>query len=210
MRSWILPVVVVFSAVLLFWSGGDDDRWELRNPRIGAGPIVAFGDSLTFGHGAPPGESYPDLLSRRIGREIVNRGRNGDTAAEALGRLERDVLSLEPSAVLITLGGNDMLRKVPVEETAAAMREIFSRTLDAGSTVVFLSIEPPFVAGDRLDAVREIARELGVMWISGVMEGLWGDRDRMADRIHPNGDGYRVIAERVDEALRERGLIGTG
>jgi len=75
------------------------------------GPIIAFGDSLTLGVGASPGEDYVSELEDRLGITIINRGVSGDSTVDALERLEEDVLSSNPSAVIVFLGGNDEIRR---------------------------------------------------------------------------------------------------
>lgn len=199
-RRNVLGLGGILLAAWFLWPSAPE-RWAVRNAPARSGVVVAFGDSLTAGFGAAPQESYPAELERLLGREIVNRGRNGDTAADALARLESDVLVLDPSLVLVTLGGNDVMRRVPVEETVSSLREIFTRLTARGAMVVYLGIDPPFVGPARTDAIRELCRELGVLHVDRVMAGLWGDPARMADRIHPNAAGYRVMAERVHEAL---------
>ena len=67
--------------------------------------IICFGDSLTYGTGAPRDKSYPAQLSDMIGQPVINAGVLGDTTTRALERLEEDVLSQSPRIVLITLGG---------------------------------------------------------------------------------------------------------
>lgn len=196
-------LVAAAVAAVVFLRPGDSETWRIRNAQPGSGVIACFGDSLTYGHGAEPEESYPAVLAGLLGREVVNRGRNGDTSVAALERLD-DVLALEPAIVVVTLGGNDMLRRLPIEETRAAMTTIFDRLLGAGSMVVFLGIDPPFTSSARMEAIRTLCRERGVLWIGDAMDGLWGDRLRMSDQIHPNAAGYRVIAEKVAETLRSR------
>ena len=178
--------------------------WSIQNGHPGAGPIVCFGDSLTYGHGAPPDESYPAVLGALLGRETLNRGRNGETSESALERLDRDVLEASPSVVILTLGGNDMLQHLPIETTVRSLRVIFERSIAAGAMVVFLPIDPPFVSDERMSRVKQLARELGVLYLDGVMDGMWRDHKLMSDQIHPNAAGYRRIAERVRDALAAR------
>jgi lysophospholipase L1-like esterase len=179
------------------------DDWRIRNERPGAGPIVCFGDSLTAGFGAEPGRSYPDVLHELLGREVVNRGRNGDTAGDALARLDA-VTALRPKVVVVTLGGNDMLQRLPIPQTVAAMSRIFDRLLETEAMVAFVAIDPPLASTARMDAIRSLCRERGVLWIGDAMTGLWQDRGRMSDQIHPNAAGYRIVAERVAKALKPR------
>ena len=192
-------VVVVF----LLWPR-KPGTWSIRNTPPGDGSIVCFGDSLTLGHGATPEESYPAVLGRLLGREILNRGRDGETSESALERLDSDVLGAAPSVVIITLGGNDMLRRLPIEDTVRSLRKIFERILAARAMVVFLPVDPPFVSGERMGKVKDLCRELGVLYVDSVMGGMWGNRRLMSDEIHPNAAGYRVMAERVRDALEGR------
>lgn len=84
------------------------------------GPIVAFGDSLTAGVGASSGQDYVSELEKLIDEDIINAGVRGDTTEEALDRLEEDVLSHDPRAVIVWLGGNDLLARYfeEIEERA--------------------------------------------------------------------------------------------
>ena len=100
---------------------------QVTNPEPRGDNIICFGDSLTAGTGAGPGESYPEQLSRRLGVTIINAGRPGDTTASALARLQRDVLDRSPRIVCITLGGNDLKNGVAREEAFANLEAIVRR-----------------------------------------------------------------------------------
>jgi acyl-CoA thioesterase I len=121
LRTPLLAFAVLAAAVLLWARNPATVR--IRNAPHGGGPIVCFGDSLTRGHGAEPEESYPAVLARLLGRDVLNRGRDGETSESALERLDEDVLSLSPSTVIITLGGNDMLRRLPIADTVGSLRK---------------------------------------------------------------------------------------
>lgn len=202
LRTLLLALAAV-AGTLLLWSR-ERATWTIRNSPPGSGPIVCFGDSLTRGFGAAPEESYPAVLGQLLERNVLNRGRDGETSDEALERLESDVLSLSPAVVIITLGGNDMMRRLPIEVTVRSLRSIFERIVAARAMVVFVAIDPPFVGSERMEKVREVSRDLGVLYIESVMDGMWGSPRLMSDRIHPNAAGYRLMAERVRDALRER------
>lgn len=203
MRLRTVGAVVAAAIVATVLLRPGRDTWPIHNGHPRDGVVVCFGDSLTAGHGAAPEDGYPAVLARLVGREVVNRGRDGDTSVAALARLD-EVLALEPAIVVVMLGGNDMLRRLPIADTRAALATIFDRLLAAGAMVAFLGIDPPFASGARMAAVRDLCRERGVLWVGDVMDGLWGDPARMSDQIHPNAAGYRVIAERVAAALRDR------
>ena len=202
-RSAIFIVTVAVVAVFFLWPR-KPATWPVRNASLGEGPIVCFGDSLTRGAGAEPEQSYPAVLGGLLGREVLNRGRDGETSEDALERVDADVLESAPSVVIITLGGNDMLRRLPIDVTVTSLRKIFERILAAHAMVVYLAIHPPFVSDERMDEVEDLCRELGVFYVGSAMGGMWGDRKLMSDQIHPNAAGYRLIAERVRDALKGR------
>src|SRR2546423_12588209 len=96
--------------------------WPSRYARVAnlgshGSSVIAFGDSLTAGYGAQPGEDYPSKLSALMGTTVVNAGVSGDTTESALARLDNDVLSRNPRVVLVGLGGNDFLQGVPIATT---------------------------------------------------------------------------------------------
>ncbi len=79
--------------------------------------IVAFGDSLIQGVGASSvDKNLVSILSRRIGKPIINLGVSGNTTADGLNRLDQ-LDKYKPKVVILLLGGNDYLRKVPKETT---------------------------------------------------------------------------------------------
>ena len=82
---------------------------EITNYPPPKGPVIAFGNSLTSGVGASAGQDFVSELERMSGRTIMNAGVPGDTTADALMRLHKDVLQYNPSSVIVFLGGNDLL-----------------------------------------------------------------------------------------------------
>jgi hypothetical protein len=194
-------------AAFVFLRPGGDETWPIRNAVPGRGPIVCFGDSLTSGHGAEPARSYPAVLGSLVGREVVNRGRNGDTAAASLARVD-DVLSLEPAVVVLTLGGNDMLQRVPIEQTVAAIRSIFDRLLAAG----------PWWSSDRSAArverahgrdPRALPQDARVRMGRNAMDGS-GEIGREWRIRSTERRGYRVIAGKWPRPVSERRAVRVG
>ena len=177
--------------------------WPITNARPSGTNVIAFGDSLTEGYRLEKGEGWPEQLSAIVGRPILNRGVSGNTTGDALARLERDVLAEDPRIVLVCLGGNDMLRRLPAEEQFANLRAIVRAIQDKGALVVLIGTEGFKILsdvdyGDRYEA---LARETGAVYVPDLMEGVLGDPALMLDRIHPNKRGYEKIARRIaDEA----------
>jgi acyl-CoA thioesterase I len=95
------------------------------------GPIIAFGDSLTAGVGATPGQDYVSELERLSDVDIINEGISGNTTLDALARLDRDVLSQNPSTVIVWLGGNDILNRYYQRLSEEDSDTVIGRLIDA-------------------------------------------------------------------------------
>lgn len=174
------------------------------------GPIVVFGDSLAYGHGAISEHNTLTgcFKSAYTSKEVHNMGRNGATSSDMMGQLER-VQNLQPSLVLVSLGGNDVLRQVSSETTMNNLEQIFTRLISSGSIVMYLGLKPPqsFFMGRILDVkrfqkIQELAKEKGVLVIEDAFAGLWKKPQYMFDDIHPNDSGYNVICTRLLELLK--------
>lgn len=193
-----VALVAFYGLTKLFSSG---NQWPLTVEAEDAATLVAFGDSLTHGAGAAQNESYPTWLETMSGTKVVNLGRNGDTTASSLDRMD-EVLRLKPDIVLVTLGGNDLLTRTPLDQTLGNLRKGFQRLHEAGTMAVYLAIDPPGVGDNWAMAIQHLCKEEGVLYVPNVMKGLWGDSSLMADQIHPNGKGYKIMAERVLTSIR--------
>lgn len=201
----LLVLAVVAAGIYTILRPTPINNWPITNASPSGDTIVAFGDSLTEGHGVAANQNYPAQLERALGKPVVNAGVSGNTTGEALQRLDRDVLALDPRIVLICLGGNDMLRRQPREQQFANLRIMIERLHQAGALVILIGIE-----GDGLiypknygDDFRELARETGCVYVPNLMKDALGHRDRMVDPTHPNAEGYRLFVERLLETAGE-------
>ena len=161
--------------------------------------IVCLGNSITSGVGSGSGEAYPELLAARLETEVINAGISGATAADGLLHVD-EALAREPWLVVVELGGNDLLRRVPPEQTERSLRLILDRLLAARVVPVLVEMDAPF--GGRY---REIYERLGDEYDIPVVEDALGeilrDRSLRSDTIHPNAEGQRMLAEAVAEVI---------
>ena len=181
-------------------------------PAAGDRPtIVAFGDSLTAGYGAPPGESYPDflqqeLLDRGFEYKVINEGVSGDTTSIALQRIDFAIAE-NPKIVVLALGGNDGLRGLPADAMEANLREMVERFQKAGATVVLagMTLPPNFGAvyiRQFESAFQHVAEQTGAKLIPFLLDGVAADPQlNQEDGIHPTAAGNRVIARTVADFL---------
>jgi lysophospholipase L1-like esterase len=131
---------------------------------------------------------------------VVNAGRSGDTTFEAIARLNHEVIALQPRLVIITIGGNDILNKIPSETVAANLAAIVMPLHAAGAMVAFVDISPP-AGGWTMKFLKRQNREMGVLNLEGIMDDIWKNPELMSDSVHPNDKGYALIAERIAEKI---------
>ncbi|MCK9477929.1 MAG: GDSL-type esterase/lipase family protein [Firmicutes bacterium] len=109
--------------------------------------IIAFGDSITQGSALTTDmKNWTELLSERYGTEIINAGVAGNSSAQGLARLERDVLSLRPDLVIINFGMNDSVLDGPhyvaVSQFADNITQIVEEIRKAGAMPVLVTPNP--------------------------------------------------------------------
>ena len=199
-RHWLLAGVGAALAILAVWIGWPQASGPAR-PTAGD-QVIAFGDSLVQGVGASAGQDLVSVLSRRLRIPIINAGRSGDTTASALARLDGAVLSRRPRVVLVVLGGNDLLRRLPREQTMENLGTIVTRIRDRGAAVVLATVEIGFLNNGDGEAYEALAERTSSALVPDIFDGILGRRDLMADGIHPNDRGYALMADRIEPALR--------
>lgn len=175
---------------------------EIKNSFSQGSAIICFGDSITFGYGVEEKDSYPVYLSKMLDTMVINAGVDGDTTAEALKRLEKDVLSKNPRLVIVEFGGNDFLKKIPIKETISNLKNIVSRIQSAGAMVAIADISAGLLMREYKGPYKKIAMETGAIFIPSMMNGIITNPRMKSDFFHPNSSGYRLIAERVFKQIK--------
>lgn len=189
--------------ILIVWFFWPSPYSRVRNLGSHGTNIIAFGDSLTAGYGAPPGQDYPLRLASLIGATVINAGASGDTTEMALARLDSDVLWRDPRIVIVGLGGNDYLGGMPISATEASLRTIVRKIQASGAMAVLLGFRFPSLNANYEDMYTRVAREEGCLLVSGVLRGILTDPSLKSDEIHPNARGYQLMAERIAGPCRK-------
>ena len=190
--------VFLFAACcLLFATLAGCAKKEIKNIDSRGKNIVCFGDSVTFGYGAEPGGDYPSALTKMISIPVINAGIDGDISTEALKRIKSDVLDRDPLLVIVEFAGNDFLRKIPQEVTLNNVREIIDKIQAQGAMVAVVDISTEMILKQYRSAFYNLAREKGTIFIPRILSGIITNPRLKSDFIHPNADGYNVIAQRI-------------
>lgn len=200
-KSQLLWAVVLLSLAAALWWWLRPGTYPIVNEHPRGSTIIAFGDSLTSGHGAGENQGWPEQLSRRLGITIINRGISGNTTADALARLDRDVLRHDPRMVLVCLGANDYFRKRNADETFDDLRAIIGRIQRQGAMVILIGLELPL--SDYGPRYRALSRQMGCPYVPDLLDGLLGRPELMADQVHPNAAGHARMAAKIEPVLKK-------
>jgi acyl-CoA thioesterase-1 len=176
--------------------------------------VVALGDSLTHGYGLPPAEGFVPQLNDWLAKNgaadvtVLNAGVSGDTTAGGLARLEWS-LADGGDALIVALGGNDLLRGIDPASSRANLDAILTQADERGLPVLLSGMRAPGNYGPDFKAAfdamyPELAEAHGALYDPFFLAGVAEDRSLwQSDGIHPNADGVAVIVERLGPMVRE-------
>lgn len=169
--------------------------------------VLAFGDSLTAGYGAPEAQSYPAVLAQLAVLDIVNAGVSGELSANGLDRLPALLAQHSPQLVILCHAGNDLLRSTGIGTAKANLLEMIDLIRGQGAEVLLLGVPQPGVFLSTADFYDEIANETGVAYLPDVITDVLRSARLKSDAAHPNATGYQVIAEGVYDYLLDANAI---
>lgn len=186
--------------------------------------IVALGDSLTAGYGlSDQSQGFVPVLERWLkarGHDVVvqNAGVSGDTTAGGLARVGW-ALGPEADALIVTLGGNDLLRGLDPAGSKANLDGILKEAAARGLPVLLVSMKAPGNFGPEYKAAfdgmyAELAAAYGALLADDFFAGLRAagadpaDPASMAayiqaDGLHPNPEGVKLIVEGLGPKVEE-------
>ena len=177
--------------------------------------VLALGDSITFGTGAPPEASYPAALGRLTGWNVVNAGIPGNVTAQALERLPDLLKEHAPPLVLLSIGGNDLLRRLPEDQARANIKSMCAQVLETGAQLLLIAVPAPSVSGAVVGSLSDhsmysdIAVELKLPLHAKGWSQVLSDKSLRSDAIHANAQGYERFALGLFGSLKAAGLFET-
>lgn len=169
--------------------------------------VLAFGDSLTYGTGAGDAQSYPAQLEQLIARRVVRSGVPGEVTAAALARLPGALEVHAPRLLILCIGGNDFLRNLSKSAAAQNVRAMVALAKARGIDVVLVGTPEKGITVTPPAFYAEIAQAYDIPYEGKVIGQVLRDSALKSDPIHPNAEGYRLIAERIAALLRAAGAI---
>jgi acyl-CoA thioesterase-1 len=169
--------------------------------------ILAFGDSLTAGTGAGDTESYPAVLTRLTGRNVINAGVPGEVSAGGVQRLPELLERERPALLILCHGGNDLLARQNHQQIADNLRTMLRIAGERGVPVLLVAVPSPDLMLKPPSLYEELAREFRIPLERKVLAHILGKSSLKSDYIHPNAAGYRLLAEALAELLKKSGAL---
>ncbi|MDR3178181.1 MAG: arylesterase [Campylobacteraceae bacterium] len=196
-----LPLIFCAAALAFFFATKSGDKRDIGLDAV----ILAFGDSITQGYGAKEGESYPSKLSKLLNMKIINGGISGETSDIGLSRLPDTLALYKPSIVILCHGGNDILRKRDLQIAKQNLAKMIELIHASGAEVVFVGI--PALKGigiiDTASFYDELANQYGLIYDDETLEQIIKTPSLKSDQIHPNKDGYTLLAQNMEKLLKK-------
>ncbi|MBE9608623.1 arylesterase [Chitinilyticum piscinae] len=177
-------------------------------PRLAQGAtILAFGDSLTYGIGAENGADYPSRLAAQLGHPVINAGIPGETTAEGLARLPTTLNETRPALVLLCLGGNDFLQRKPEAETQRNLDAMLALLASRKVPVLLIGVPKLGFGLDTPPLYQALAEQHQVPLNDTALASILGRQQLKSDLVHPNAQGYQILADELASQLRELGAV---
>lgn len=212
----IVAVVAVVGSYFIFANSSDSDKAAIEPETTEESSvqsdqrevkIIAFGDSLTAGYDLPQSESYPAQLEAKLKAndllvEVVNAGVNGETTRGNLERAEF-IRAQNSDIVILGIGGNDILRQLPLEETKKNMDQTIEilRSGEDPPEVMLLQMQVPLNSGLQykldFDSVYEdLADKHDLILVPFITLEVFSDQNnKLSDGVHLNEQGYEAIID---------------
>ena len=175
--------------------------------------VLILGDSLTQGVGASSAQtSYPALLKQQTQWNIINGGVSGNTSAQALARLPELLQQHQPKLVIISIGGNDFLQRLPNSDTQANIAQSIALSQQSGAQVLLVAVPQLTLAaaiGHPNDHAMyaDLAQTQQVHLLEDAWSDVLGDEALRADPVHANDTGYQVFTKSLTKRLQQIGWL---
>ena len=193
----------IILTLLLTACGNSEPLTPLNNQQ----PILAFGDSLTYGYGVATAQSYPEQLSQLSNMEVINAGISGEKSKQGLERLSALLDEHQPQLLLLCHGGNDVLKKQNLDSMKENLAQMIEMAQSRDIQVVLISVPGASLFLPDIKQYQELAEQYNIPLENDIIKDVLKESSLRSDAIHPNAQGYRLIAEAVYALLEDNGAL---
>lgn len=167
--------------------------------------IITLGDSLANGFGVDENDSFAMQIPRILGKNAIKSGIDGEISTELLARIDKELQVPNIAAIIISIGGNDFLRKTNSDLTKRNIEAIVKKAKLKSSCVVLLGV-PDGILGGLVGGVssiyKDIADKENILLESNAMPRILKQHALKVDEIHPNSEGHSIIAQNIANLIK--------
>jgi lysophospholipase L1-like esterase len=169
--------------------------------------ILAFGDSLTSGTGADKTRAYPSQLQSLVSRPVINAGIPGEISLHGLRRLPALLARYQPELVIICHGGNDILRRMNLQQTRDNIQQMIDLSRSHDAQVVLVAVPEFGLFLSSAEFYTELAEDNQLPIENTILSDILQQAAYKSDQIHPNAEGYHLLAQKLFELLKDSDAI---
>lgn len=205
-KNYCLIIVGLFSAILFFSSCSSKTSAKLI---LSGDKVLVLGDSISEGYGVGQKNSWVANLEKITNWQIINAGVSGDTTEDGLVRLPKLISDNQIHTLIIELGGNDMLRRLPNSLSIKNIENMIDLAKTQNIQVILIAVPEVSVFSTLVNNLsdakfyNEIAENKKVLLVDGVISEVLSHTKYRLDQIHPNLEGHKYLAEITSEKLRK-------
>ncbi len=169
--------------------------------------ILAFGDSLTYGTGTSRDNAYPAVLAKLINYKIINAGIPGEISERGLARLPGLIDKYQPELIIICHGGNDILRKLNLNKTSSNIQKMIDLARKNNSEIMLIGVPEFGLLLSSSSIYQALADKNKIPIANNILSDILRKNALKSDRVHPNTEGYQLLAKRIASTLKQAGAL---
>lgn len=199
----LLAICLVALCGFLFFKNSSQNR---RICDMSGDTIITLGDSLANGYGVSENDSFATKTALNLRKRAIKRGIDGEVSSGLLSRIDSELNSQNLAAIIISIGGNDFLRKIDKATTERNIREIVRKAKAKTACVVLLGVPDGLLgglAGGVSSIYTDIAKSEGILLEKSAMPKILKQHSLKIDEIHPNSEGHAIIAENIAKLIMD-------
>jgi lysophospholipase L1-like esterase len=204
LKTFNIRLALVF--MMLAAVTGCADKAQLQALDTNA-TILSFGDSLTYGSGSSRDKTYPAILENLIKRRVINAGIPGEISATGLRRLPGLLKTYQPDLIIICHGANDILKKLDLKQTQNNIQQMIDMAKESQVQVVLIGV-PGFNLFLSEAAMYQLLADTNQIPIDNKsLAKILKNNSLKSDYIHPNANGYQLLAKNINQLLITHGAF---
>jgi acyl-CoA thioesterase-1 len=203
-KTRLMPGFILSLMLIVLSACSDNKQLQILDSDA---TILAFGDSLTYGSGASRDKTYPAILQELIKHKVINAGIPGEISATGLRRLPGLLQTYQPDLIIICHGANDILQKLDLSQTQKNIQLMIDLARENQVQVVLIGVPGFNLFLSKAAMYQSLADNNQIPIDNNSLAEILKNNSLKSDYIHPNSNGYKLLAENINQLLLTHGAF---